>query len=38
MTRETFASFDSADYLNTFEDFAAYLEAVLDDADDGLKL
>ena len=34
MTRETFASFDSADYLNTFEDVAAYLEAVLEDADD----
>lgn len=30
----SFAPFDSADYLNTFEDVAAYLEAVLEDADD----
>ena len=34
MAEETFAPFDSADYLNTFEDVAAYLEAVLEDADD----
>lgn len=34
MSNETFAPFDSADYLNSFEDVTAYLEAVLDDADD----
>ena len=33
-TTETFAPFDPADYLNSFEDVTAYLEAVLDDADD----
>ena len=32
MTTETFAPFDSADYLNTFEDVTAYLEAVLEDS------
>lgn len=34
MTKGAFAPFDSADYLNTIEDIAAYLEAVLEDADD----
>jgi probable addiction module antidote protein len=37
MSNETFAPFDSADYLNSFEDVTAYLEAVLDDADDDPK-
>ena len=31
---ETFARYDSADYLKTEEDIAAYLEAVMDEADD----
>lgn len=34
MSDEAFAPFDSADYLNTFEDVAAYLEAVLEDSGD----
>ena len=34
MSNETFAPFDSADYLNTFEDVAAYLEAVLEESED----
>lgn len=34
MTEETFARYDSADYLKTEEDIAAYLEAVMDEADD----
>ncbi len=34
MSDETFTPFDSADYLNSFADVTAYLEAVLDDADD----
>lgn len=38
MTNETFAPFDSADYLNTFEDVAAYLEAVLEEAEDDPKV
>jgi probable addiction module antidote protein len=38
MSDETFAAFDSADYLNSFEDVTAYLEAVLDDADDDPKV
>jgi probable addiction module antidote protein len=38
MSNETFAHFDSADYLNSFEDVTAYLEAVLDDADDDPKV
>lgn len=38
MTNETFASFDSADYLNTFDDVAAYLEAVLEEAEDDPKV
>ena len=29
MTKETFARYDSADYLKTEEDIAAYLEAVM---------
>ncbi|GAB3714238.1 addiction module antidote protein [Mariniluteicoccus flavus] len=37
MTNETFAPFNSADYLNTFDDVAAYLEAVLEDAADDPK-
>lgn len=31
---ETFAPFDPADYLDTVEDVAAYLEAILDGTDD----
>lgn len=31
---ETFASFDAANYLNTFDDVATYLEAVIDESDD----
>ena len=31
---ETFAPFDAANYLNTVEDVAAYLEAVIEDGDD----
>lgn len=31
---ETFASFDPSHYLNTVEDVAAYLEAVIDEYDD----
>ncbi len=38
MTNETFAPFDSADYLNTFDDVAAYLEAVLENAEDDPKV
>jgi probable addiction module antidote protein len=38
MSDKTFAPFDSADYLNSFEDVTAYLEAVLDDADDDPKV
>jgi probable addiction module antidote protein len=38
MSTETFAPFDSADYLNTFQDVAAYLEAVLEDAYDDPKV
>jgi probable addiction module antidote protein len=38
MSNETFAPFDSADYLNSFEDVTAYLEAVLEDADDDPKV
>ena len=32
--KETFGPFDTADYLNTFEDVAAYLEAVIEAGDD----
>ena len=38
MSNETFAPFDSADYLNSFEDVTTYLEAVLDDADDNPRV
>ena len=31
--KETFGPFDAADYLNTFEDVAAYLEAVIEEGD-----
>lgn len=31
---ETFAPFDAANYLDTAEDVAAYLEAILDEGDD----
>jgi probable addiction module antidote protein len=31
---ETFAPFDAANYLNTVEDVAAYLEAVIEEGDD----
>jgi probable addiction module antidote protein len=31
---ETFTPFDTANYLDTVEDVAAYLEAVIDEADD----
>jgi len=34
MTEETFARYDSADYLKTEEDIAAYLEAVMDESGD----
>lgn len=34
MPEETFARYDSADYLKTEEDIAAYLEAVRDGAGD----
>ena len=38
MSNETFAPFDSADYLNTFQDVTAYLEAVLEDSGDDPKV
>src|SRR5699024_4178241 len=31
---ETFAPFDTADYINSIEDVAAYLEAVIEERDD----
>ncbi len=31
---QTFTTFDPADYLDSFEDVVAYLEAVIDDGDD----
>jgi probable addiction module antidote protein len=31
---ETFTPFDTANYLDTVDDVAAYLEAVIDEADD----
>lgn len=34
MTEETFVRYDSADYLKTEEDIAAYLEAVMEDGGD----
>lgn len=33
-THETFAPYDTADYLKSTEDLAAYLEAVLEEAGD----
>ena len=33
MGQENFARYDSADYLKTEEDIAAYLEAVMEEAD-----
>lgn len=33
-TSETFYPLDAADYLATFDDVAAYLEAVIDEGDD----
>ena len=33
-TTETFSSYDTADYLNSAADVAAYLEAVLEEAGD----
>ena len=38
MSTQTFAPVDSADYLNTFEDVTAYLEAVLEDSYDDPKV
>lgn len=32
--QETFARFDPADYLNSVEDVATYLEALIDEAED----
>lgn len=34
MSTETFSQFDPADYLTTFDDVAAYLEAVIDEGND----
>lgn len=34
MTEEQFARYDSADYLKTEEDIAAYLEAVMEEGGD----
>ena len=34
MTEEQFARYDSADYLKTEEDIAAYLEAVMEESGD----
>ena len=34
MTSESYASYDSADYLKTEEDIAAYLEAVMEEGAD----
>ncbi len=31
---QTFTTFDPADYLDSFEDVVAYLEAVIDEGDD----
>lgn len=33
-SNETFARFDTANYLNSVEDVAAYLEAIIDEAED----
>lgn len=32
--RPTFSAFDPADYLNSFDDVVAYLEAVIDEGED----
>jgi len=37
-TKETFSRYDTADYLKTEEDVAAYLEAVMDEAGDDAAL
>lgn len=37
-TPETFSPFDAANYLNTVEDVAAYLEAVLEESADDSKV
>lgn len=34
MTQETFSRYDTADYLETEEDIAAYLEAVMEEGGD----
>jgi probable addiction module antidote protein len=36
MTTERFSRYDTADYLKTDEDIAAYLEAVMEDGDPAL--
>lgn len=36
MTTERFSRYDTADYLKTDEDIAAYLEAVMEDCDPAL--
>ncbi len=36
MPKESFSRYDTADYLKTEEDIAAYLEAVMEDGDPGL--
>lgn len=36
MTKEHFSRYDTADYLNSEEDVAAYLEAVMEDGDPAL--
>lgn len=33
-TRESFATFDAADYLTSVDDIVAFLEAVVEEADD----
>ncbi len=35
---ETFAPYDSADYVDTFEDVALYLEALIDDEEDDPRM
>jgi probable addiction module antidote protein len=34
MGNETFSAYDPADYLNSFEDVVAYLEAVIEEGED----
>jgi probable addiction module antidote protein len=36
MSKETFSRYDTADYLKTEEDMAAYLDAVMEDGDPAL--